>query len=263
MNTHRQPGLSFVIRARNEADALFYNLARLWRIKVPYEVILVLHRCTDLSQEVADAWIAQGVPMTVIHDETPISRAGYETLITPADHPNSLPSFYNRAFKPAQYNWILKWDADFLITDYFLDFIQTGLALDEPRAISYQLACSLGDDVVCHEDYMYNSLLGFDKYFCWETTRQVEPRESIRMDKICMYSGSPKIVKDYWHEEPWFLQPETYDADLAQKYHKLVELVGPEPPGFARSNNPDFAPHWNLLMAHMYDLREYGIYPDK
>ena len=260
---HRQPGVSFVIRARNEADALFRNFLSLRMVTVPHEVVLVLHRCTDASKKVAQAWQEQGVPIRLFEDQTPISRPGYETLITPADHPNSLPEFYRRSFSHARYNWLIKWDADFVITDYLVDFLSKAVHLDETRPMSYQLECMLGPQTRCHEEYMFNTCLGFDKYYCWEANRQVDPRESIRLETPCMFSGSPVFVKEYWYEAPWFLQADTRDDVLAARYATLVEKLGPEPPGFARSNNPEFQPLWEKLVALMPELAQHGIYPDR
>jgi glycosyltransferase involved in cell wall biosynthesis len=258
----RQPGISFVIRARNEAAALFDNFLSLRDVTVPHEIVVVLHRCTDESRRVADEWRKQGLPIRIFEDPTPISRAGYETLITPVFHPNSLPEFYNRAFGHARYRWLVKWDADFKATPYLLAFLKQ-IDIAETRPMSYQLACALGNTVVCHEEYMFNTWRGFGKYFCWENVRQDPARQSVRLEETCILSDEPAPVKAYWREPPWFLNPDTYDERLAEKYEYLVSMIGPEPPGFARSNNPDFNTHWDKLAACMAALEQYGIYCDK
>jgi hypothetical protein len=259
---NRQPGISFVIRARNEARALFDNFLSLREMPVKHEIIVVLHRCSDESRKVAEEWQKQGLPIRIFEDQTPISRAGYETLITPVSHPNSLPEFYNRAFGHAQYRWLVKWDADFKATPYFLEFVRQ-IDIAENRPMSYQLACALGETVVCHEEYMFNTWRGFGKYFCWESVLQDPARESIRIDDKCILSDEPAPIKPYWREAPWFLHPDTCDEILATKYEQLVAMVGPEPPGFARSNNPDFIAHWDKLATAMAALEQYGIYYDR
>ena len=256
----RLPGLSFVIRARNEADALFRNFIGLREIKVPHEIVVILHRCTDVSKDVAEAWRQQGLPVRIIEDNTPISRAGYETLITPVDHPNSLPEYYRRSFAHAEYNWLLKWDADFVPTTWFVDYVNRVLVLDDNTPRSYRLGCALGDTVVCQEEYMFNTCRGYGKYFCWEHCLQEEPHEITTLDMTCMFSGSPVLVKEYWRESPWFLQPDTYDEELAVKYAKLVDILGPEPAGFARSNNPEFRVLWARIVAVAPELERHGIY---
>lgn len=257
----RQPGISFVIRARNEAHALFDNFLSLREISVPHEIVVVLHRCTDESRKVAEEWQNHGLPIQIFEDHTPISRAGYETLITPVAHPNSLPAFYTRAFGHARYRWLVKWDADFKATSYFLDFVKQ-IDIAETRPMSYQLACALGETVVCHEEYMFNTWRGFGKYFCWESVLQDPGRTSIRVEEKCILSDEPAPIKSYWREQPWFLNANTYDETLAKRYEHVVTMVGPEPPGFARSNNPDFIEHWNKLAACMPALEKYGIYYD-
>lgn len=260
---NRLPGISFVIRARNEDRILFDNLMALRGIQVPHEIIVVLHRCRDDSKEVAKTWQKQGLPIQIFEDETVVSRAGYETLVTPASHPNSFSAFSARCFSHAKYNWLVRWDADFVATDYFIEFVNTTLDIADTQPKSYALQCALGDDAVCHEEYMFNTYLGFTKYFCWEACQQAEPHEVIWMDKTCMQSVSPVPVKPYWREPPWFLCDDTRDEMLAEKYAILVSAVGPEPPGFARSNNPEFLAHWDKLAQQINDLAQYHIYPTR
>lgn len=259
----RRPGVSFIVRARNEADALFKNILSLRPIVVPYEIVVVLHRCTDASKSVLDTWAMQGSPIVAVVDNQPVSRPGYETLVTPVSSPRSFAAFSERAVSMARYNWIVRWDADFSATPFFLDFVNDTLPLDYREPASYQLLCALGGDVVCHEEYMFNTFLGCGKYVCWESYNQREPRTSTRMQSICADSVSPRLLKEYWTESPWFLQPDTYDADLATKYAKVVELLGPEPRGFARSNSPDFEMHWARLMEKLPELEQYDIYADR
>lgn len=259
----RTPGFSFVIRARNEASRLFDNLWSLRTLTVPHEIIVVLHRCRDESRKVTEELRKQGLPIRVFEDQTPVSRAGYETIITPVHHPNSFPAFCARCFSHAQYNWLLRWDADFKATEFFLDMLQHKIDPAEARPMSYQLRCMLGDDVMCREEYMFNTYLGFGKYYCWEHCLQVEPRESIIVDTDCIQSIPPTEVKPYWVDAPWFTNPDTYDEFLAKKYEKIIDILGPEPLGFARSNNPEFFPHWHKLLEAMPTLAQFGIYPDK
>lgn len=258
---NRQPGISFVIRARNEADSLFRSFIGLREIKIPHEIVLVLHRCTDVSRHVAEAWQQQGLPIRVFEDRTPVSRAGYETLITPAAHPNSFITYSERCFAHAKYNWLARWDADFVPTTGFVDFVNRVLVLDESTPTSYNLTCALGDTARCSEEYLFNTCLGYGKYYYWEHCKQVEPHDVITLDMTCMFSGSPVLVKEYWREAPWFLQYDTHDAELAAKYSALTNILGPEPPGLARSNNPDFQAHWLKLRASAKELRRLGINP--
>lgn len=259
----RPPGVSFVVRARNEAEALLRGLLSLRPVRVPYEIVLVLHRCTDASKAAALACIELGMPIRLVEDETRISRAGYETLVTPADHFRSLPSFYNRAFERARYNWIVKWDADFVATDYLLRFLNNECDLASRAPTAYRLSCALGDAVISREEYMFNTCLGYDKYFYWEACRQVSPRQSVVVQATCMTSLPPTVVKSYWRETPWFLQADNHNDEIAYKYHKLVEILGPEPVGLARSNNPEFDAHWRKLTAVLGDLAKHGIDPQR
>lgn len=263
MSLIRAPGVSFVIRARNEAELLFDNLVSLRDIKIPHEIVLVLHRCSDESKLVAEKLREQGLPIRIFEDWTHVSRAGYETLVTPALHPNSLPEFYNRAFGHAQYQWLAKWDADFLMTDYLRDFLNHTLDVARTAPTAYRLTCDLGGVAKCDEDYLFNSWVWYGKHYCWEYCRQKEPVERITLTDVCITSISPAVIKAYWSEPPWFTAEETRDDILAEKYETLISIVGPEPPAFARSNNPDFQAHWEKLLAHMPELERHGIFPTR
>ena len=168
--------------------------------------------------------------------------------------------FFTRAFSLARYRWRVKWDADFVATPYFCDFVNKTLDLDARTPMAYQLQCELGDDASCLEEYMFNTWLGYGKYYLWEVCQQQEPHESVILRTPCVRSCSPRIIKNYWRSPPWFTDPATPDAVLADRYAYLVQLLGPEPPAFARSNNPDFATLWAALMMATPELEKYGIY---
>lgn len=163
----------------------------------------------------------------------------------------------------ARYNWIIKWDADFVATEHLLHFLNTQVDLSLTAPTSYRLPCALGQDAISREEYMVNTLLGYDKYFYWELVRQVTPRNIVDMDAPCMLSCSPNVIKSYWREPPWFLQNTSYHGEIAKKYQKLVEIVGPEPTGLARAFNPEFDAHWSRLQAALPELAKHGIDPQR
>lgn len=262
LSENRLPGVSFVVRARNEADALFRNILSLQTLEIPHEIVVTLHRCTDCSEEILNTFKTQGRPISYVKDDTVVSRAGYETYVTPSNHPNSLSAFSQRAFARAKYNWLVRWDADFEATPFFLDFVNNTLDLDTKEPRSYQLACSLGNRIVCHEEYMINTFLGCKKYLLWETYEQAAPRTSTRLASICARSVPPTLLKEYWQESPWFLQPDTRDAEIAARYQAVVDACGPEPAGFARSNSPNFDAVFNTLQDHHASFVSQGVYVD-
>ena len=72
MKTPASPGISFVVRARNEEATLPAGLQSLQKFTFPHEIIVVLHRCNDKSFE-----IARSFPNTKVFEfDRPISRAG-------------------------------------------------------------------------------------------------------------------------------------------------------------------------------------------
>ena len=117
--TQTSPGISFVVRARNEEATLPASLQSLQNFTFPHEVIVVLHRCNDRSLE-----IARSFPNTKVFEfDRPISRAGFETLITPVTSPHSIMSYCEWAFSKGTHLWTFKWDADFIATPELVEFL--------------------------------------------------------------------------------------------------------------------------------------------
>ena len=109
------PEISFVVRAHNEEASLRESITSLFPIEKPIEIVVILHRCTDGSKEIALNCQAEAPPhhkVKIVEYDVPISRAGLETFVTPEDSPHSIMSYYNWAFSQASSAWRFKWDAD-------------------------------------------------------------------------------------------------------------------------------------------------------
>ena len=246
------PVISFVMRVHNEAVTLRSSITSLLQITVPIEVVVVLHRCTDESKAIALACQNDAPPrhrLKIVEYATPISRAGLETYITPSESRHSLVSYYNFAFGQGSSAWKFKWDGDCIATAAFIKWIDGRDWMTTKPTIINVTARWTGSDVVSSEPYMHNCLQRFDKRSFWEVpvfptsiAHENAPPDAhfIRVNR--------ENLKSYWHDPPWFIsdsQPtpaQTSEAALLRaRYALAMELVGPEPPGCARSCNPDAA----------------------
>ena len=69
--------------------------------------------------------------------------------------------------------------------------------------------------------------------------------EEVPDDAAFVHASRLNEVKSYWHDDPWFFNgniAESYSVEAAKlrnAYGLAVKLVGPEPVGCARSNNPE------------------------
>ena len=244
---NRAPGISFIIRARNEEQTLPMALDTLKSLIVPYEIVLILHKCTDRSKHIAEQRIQDGMPIRIIEDNRHLSRAGYETLVTPASHTASLVHFYQCCFSNAKYTWIFKWDADFQATPELIQFLNYKLDLQCKQKIHYRIPCLLGTHVNA-EIYLSNSLLTFSKHIFWET--QIWDHISKEhLIKEYILSLPVNTIKPYWDEPPWFING--VDPEIEKKWIFLNYAFGSEGKAAARASSKE------LNEDLLYESREY------
>lgn len=233
---NREPGVSFIVRARNEEAFLAQNLESLLPLTIPHEIIVILHKCTDRSKAIVEAAKDRGQrSIQIIETDQDLSKPGYETLVTPITYKECVPTFYTWCFSKAKYLWLFKWDADFMASADLINFLNSGLNLSEVKPVRYMIPCQMTEDVINTENYLFNCLILHKKYIFWETP--AFPRDSeIRTIQTKIYTIPHTFLKDYWKEPPWFIGK---DAFLEERYKKVVELCGPEPIGASRAQCKD------------------------
>lgn len=259
MNSERIPGISFVLRVRNEETYLTDCLASLKSITVPHEIIVILHKCTDTSKAIVKAASIEGQPIRSIETDQDLSKAGYETLVTPTNHPASLMSFYNWCFSHAKYNWLFKWDADFTTSPELVDFLNTVLVLDEVTPVHYTVPCQMTPEIVNREKYLFNCLITYTKWIFWEVPSFPLTVEGRSIDAQ-IYTIPPSILKPYWKEPPWFIGK---DAFLEEQYRKITVFCGPEPIGASRAQCKDCDVSYFMVISCRVFLATLGIYTNR
>jgi len=255
------PGVSFIVRCRNEEEYLYNSLMSLSGLDIPHEIIVILHLCTDRSKEIAEKLQATGMPIKIVEYNEEVSRAGYETLVTPASSKHSIVQYLKYAYSLAQYNWIFKWDADFVATGPLLNFLEYDLILDEETPVRFRLGCELGTDALNAEFYLFNCLVDVQKYMFWEVPVFADGAINHDFSQLRIKSVSYKTLKEYWEARPWFkAHPSTVEElVLAVNYDYIVSLVGEEPLGLARASNPECDGKLSALLQVQEHLLEKGI----
>jgi len=251
-----KPGISFILRIRNEEAYLQNCVDSLKNITVPHEIVAILHKCTDRSKQILQEAQAAGQPIRIFETQQNLSRAGYETLATPASNPESLVHFYTWCFSKALYTWTFKWDADFVASKELVDFLNTGLVLDEQKPVKYVIPCKMTDTIINRENYLFNCLVGYTKHAFWEVPAFKEGAESRTIGAI-IQTIPPTILKPYWLEPPWFLGT---GSIVEANYKKIVDLCGTEPYGASRAscNLCDYT--WSQIMTHRTALEGQGVH---
>ena len=252
----RIPGISFILRARNEEAYLSACLASLNRLNVPHEIIVILHKCYDESKAIVEAALESGQPIHIYETDQDLSKAGYETLVTPVNHPASLMTFYTWCFSHAKYTWVFKWDADFTASTELVEFLNTELVLDEIKPIHYTIPCQMSSDIINREKYLFNCLLPYEKWIFWEVPSFPSDVEGRSIDAK-IYTIPHTVLKDYWKEPPWFIGK---DSTLEYNYNRLSELCGTEPVGASRAQCKDCEAPYFMIMAFANVLSTLGIH---
>jgi hypothetical protein len=125
------PGITAVVRAKNEERALFWVLPPL--LRATDRVVLIDNGSTDRTVEVARAAAAaeDAEDRFEVHAYPfSVARCGEEHLGTPAASVHSLVYFYNWSFAHVRTSYALKWDADMVLTD---------TAISTLRSLAWQL----------------------------------------------------------------------------------------------------------------------------
>jgi len=251
----KKPGISFILRARNEEAYLAQSLASLLGLTVAHEIVVILHKCTDQSKDIALTAQARGQPIRIYETDTNLSKAGYETLATPAKYNESLASFYSQCFSFGQYNWLFKWDADFVASPELLGFLNSELVLDCREPTRYLIPCQMSEGVINKEAYLFNCLIAYKKYIFWETPAFVGSSTILELSAR-IFTIPHTILKEYWKEPPWFFGK---DAFLEERYKKIVELCGPEPVGASRAQCKDCEGPYFRVLENKLELESLGI----
>jgi hypothetical protein len=259
----RLDGISFICRVHNEERTLARSLMSLQGVSIPHEIIVILHRCTDRSSE-----IARDFPNVRIFEfDLPISRAGYETLVTPADSAHSIVSYCQWCFSLGARHWFFKWDADFIAPPELVDWLNSR-SWGEAPPTRIRMNAVTPEASENYEPYLFNGDPHYAKYIFWEYNKALfvpgvlEVREDLEIihDSPLTDSG----LKAYWKSEPWFFSTKPQFEELAQelrvKYQRLVALLGPEPKGMARGANVQSHDMQRAVQANEAALASFNVY---
>uniref|UniRef100_A0A6C0B533 Glycosyltransferase n=1 Tax=viral metagenome TaxID=1070528 RepID=A0A6C0B533_9ZZZZ len=242
-------GVSFVVRIRNEEETLEKSVRSLGGITFPHEIVLILHRCTDRSAEIADRLASENPNIRIMTYDMEISRPGYEMLATDADSKHSLVTYYNWWIKQAKYTWVFKWDADFVASPVLINFMNSIVWEQKNMNISIVAKNLISSN---RENYLCGGPRVFKKHVFWEDS-QFSPGAEFWHFSDEMYiehASELKDLKAYWTEPAWYLTEDSDEARLVKsRMDRLTADFGPEPPGLARASNPECDPIFTAIAS--------------
>uniref|UniRef100_A0A6C0HS90 Glycosyltransferase 2-like domain-containing protein n=1 Tax=viral metagenome TaxID=1070528 RepID=A0A6C0HS90_9ZZZZ len=231
-------GISFIVRIRDEESTLYDSINSLSLLTIPHEIILILHLCTDSSQEIAEKLVKENANVKLLFYDKDVSRAGYETLATDADSPNSFVTYINWSFSQGKYPWLFKWDADFIPSSTLIDFLNKNTW--EKKNINYLITCK-NNEMIGQEMYLLGTLNTYVKYIFWEVPT-MHSCEKIFLDRNIYIEHVSKLatMKKYWTRIPWFESENSEEATLVKnRINQLNNDFGIEPMGLARCCNKE------------------------
>jgi hypothetical protein len=232
-------GLSFIIRIHNEEATLERSVRSLAGITVPHEIVLILHRCTDRSAEIAASLAVENSHVRILTYNLAVSRAGYETLATDVDSPHSFIRYSNWCIQQATYTWVFKWDADFMTSAPLVAFINSIIWEEKNMHISVVAKNATTKN---RENYLCGGPRVFTKHVFWENNQYSPGAEFWHFEDRMFIDHVSELsyLKPYWNETPWYEMEDSEEASTVKgRMDRLTADFGPEPRGMARASNPE------------------------
>lgn len=228
-------GYSFLVRIHNEEQILERSIRSLFGILVTYEILVFLNNCTDASVRIAQSLAQENAHIKIFEYNHVLSRPGYETLATDSDSNHSLIRFYNWSIKQATYNWLIKWDGDFIMTPALLEYLNAN-DLKKEQILRFQALSRSGETE--YNDYASSCLLSYRKDVFWENAGYKDGCERLQINATIDHYSTVGTLKPYWHRPSWFDVEKGEESERVR--HRVAQLnnqFGFEPRGFVRSEN--------------------------
>jgi glycosyltransferase involved in cell wall biosynthesis len=236
LNGTKVNGISFMVRVRNEENTLEESIRSLFGLTIPHEIIIILHLCTDKSEEIAERLSKENNNIKIHKYTNEISRAGYELLATDSDSIHSITYYYNWCLALTNCHWVFKWDGDFISTTSLIDFLNDRTW--EEENIKYFINCN-NTTHQNKEPYLMCGLMHYIKYYFWEMGYFKIDNKGIYLDITVTHASELTELKEYWKKIPWYQTETTEEAIIVnERMQKLVNDFGVEEEGLARASNP-------------------------
>lgn len=245
-----------MMRVRNEEGTLEESIRSLFALKIPYEIVVVLHLCTDGSRAIAERLQCENDKIRILEYTVETSRTGYETLATDAESKHSLPTYYTWCLKQMNLPWVFKWDGDFIATEGLIQFLN-GVCWSHWYG-RYSIEARSPSNSV-REVYLACGFTGYAKFLFWEAPCFLAPPQCHEIytsppDAYIRHASSVSDVKSHWVRVPWYITEDSDEARLVvERLRRLTEDFGLEPHAMVRSGNEE---------TGKYQLRIQAANPD-
>ncbi|MFC6287948.1 hypothetical protein ACFP3Q_12800 [Nocardioides sp. GCM10027113] len=216
----QEPGMTAVLRVRNEARNLPWVLPPLFR--AVQHVVLVDNLSDDGTPDVARRTaeeVGAADRLTVASYPFQVSRCGSEHLSTPEESVHNLAYFYNWSFSHVPTAYSMKWDGDMVLTpegvatyadlSWQLEGVEAVVGMPRhPLFVESDRVAYVDLWMINNEDYVFpmSDRFRYVKAFEWELrTIPVETRRMRLPEGLCLelkYLDSDEF--DHWaDQETW------------------------------------------------------------
>jgi len=246
-------------------------------LTMPIEINIILHNCTDKSEEIAKSLQFDNPEKNIqiyYYDEK-ISKAGYETLCTDESSKHSYSTYNNFCLSKCKLPWKYKFDADFIMSPALTQYLNT-MIHRMPR--NTKLRISAKNELHNNKElYLSNSLIKYEKYLFWEVPVFKAGAEEIELDDKFFMTHYVKNqenihwknsdnqsfqIKSYWKRTPWFENDESEDEseEAMQVKSKMLYLelkFGKEPVALASASNPECTKYIQLFLDYFKNKNKF------
>ena len=224
-----ETSISFMLRCRNEERTIeraLTTLECLLKFGVSYEIVVILHLCTDQSRAIAENYAQiSPVPIRIWTYDLEVSRAGVETYVTDANHECSFVFYSNWCLQQTRAPFVYKWDADFEMNELLAEELAGLLAEDNglPLAVTIPIICNDGV-TLSGESYLVSGHLGYTKQVFWEIPVFMPGVKYVALKNRFLHNDAPSAdPKEYGTRRPWFADELEGPGNVFRRRYNIVK----------------------------------------
>ena len=227
----KKPGVSFILRAKNEESTIGMAIDSLRQLKIPYEINVVLNQCEDDTQNIVKDKMELDDRINLFNYPFKLGKTGLENQCTPVGSVHSTVWLLNWIMMKGKYQFTFRWDADFIMTSQLSKELSEKLDGGDVFNIPATFSDTNKPNI---EPYLWSNALmpRYVRYSLWHLAKfGVSQKRTMSLKSKIIHDSPLDIVKDYWKSDPWW-ENETRDEtrDIVQKikkrYAELKQEIG-------------------------------------
>jgi len=235
--TNKKPGISFILRAKNEEKTIKLAMESLSILDFPYEINVVLNQCTDNTESIVKECQNSGLPINIYYYPFTLGKTGLENMATPVNSVHSTIWLLNWIMTKGKYQYSFRWDADFIMTSSLKYELKNIVESKIDKAFKITTIFSKSGHKNS-EFYFFSNNLNpqYMRYCLWHElkfgvrTFWKEPKIHSfwleRLNSSFIHDSDLNEWKEHWNQDPWW-EEENPTNEICEKiknqFNKLKE----------------------------------------